>query len=204
MTKYFLAFILLASPCFAGIGIGGFPFPGPGCKPGSTSPTCSTTPYISDATGGSGVGIGRDATAAGYAAGLLNTSTTALQMCSVELYLRENGSLAGKTLYVEKWSTSTYNLATKLQDVVSVDATLLPNPIGWYKINFSSEISLAQNEMLVFTLNEVTGETNYVTLSVKLGGSVIPDQVLIGLTSAGLGLYSSGASDFMVKIYKNE
>lgn len=30
MIKYFLAFILLASPCFAGIGIGGFPYPGPG------------------------------------------------------------------------------------------------------------------------------------------------------------------------------
>lgn len=30
MTKYFLAFILLASPCFAGMGVGGFPYPGPG------------------------------------------------------------------------------------------------------------------------------------------------------------------------------
>ena len=30
MTKYFLAFILLASPCLAGMGIGGFPYPGPG------------------------------------------------------------------------------------------------------------------------------------------------------------------------------
>lgn len=30
MIKYFLAFILLALPCFAGMGIGGFPYPGPG------------------------------------------------------------------------------------------------------------------------------------------------------------------------------
>lgn len=204
MIKYLFVFILFASPCFASIGIGSFPFPGPGCKTVSTFPTCSTTPYISNETGGSGVAIGKDITYTGYAAGLLNTSATALQICSVELYLRENGSLTGSTLYVEKWSTATYNLGTKLQDVASVDATLLPNTIGWYKINFSSELSLAQDEMLVFTLNEVTGTTNYITLALKQSGSVIPDQALVGLSSTGSGLYSSGANDFMIKIYRVE
>lgn len=30
MIKHFIAFMLLASPCLAGMGIGGFPYPGPG------------------------------------------------------------------------------------------------------------------------------------------------------------------------------
>lgn len=39
MTKYFLAFLLFSSPCLAGMGLGGFPYPGPGVVIGGSTPS---------------------------------------------------------------------------------------------------------------------------------------------------------------------
>ena len=38
MIKYLIAFLLIASPCLAGMGIGGFPQPGPGVVVGTSGP----------------------------------------------------------------------------------------------------------------------------------------------------------------------
>ena len=42
MIKYLLVFILLSTPCLAGMGIGGFPQPGPGVLATSVGGSCST------------------------------------------------------------------------------------------------------------------------------------------------------------------
>lgn len=193
-----LALLLYASSGWArGLGVLGL------CG-GASGGECSTSPYIVNETGGTAARIGYDSTSSGYAVGLLNESSTALKICALELYVREDGSLSGKTLYLEHWSTASYNLSTKIADVMSINATLLPNPIGWYKITLPAEITLNQNDALVFTLNEVTGTSNYITVAIKSGGSVINDQAMIGFSSAGLGYYASGAVDFMTKIYRVE
>lgn len=45
MIKYLLVFILLSTPCLAGMGIGGFPCPGPGMVIASAPPTCGTLTF---------------------------------------------------------------------------------------------------------------------------------------------------------------
>lgn len=42
MIKYLIAFMLFTSPCLAGMGIGGFPYPGPGMVVGASSSSAIT------------------------------------------------------------------------------------------------------------------------------------------------------------------
>ena len=168
----------------------------------SAGGTCSSTPYITQDTHDTGGSIGYSTTA--YAVGLQNTSATPLSICSIDLYLRENGSLAGKTLYVERWSITSYDLTSKLQDVMSVDATTLAAVVGYYTLTFPSEITLEQNQALVFTLNEVTGTTNYVTVGYQATASTISDQMYVEYDSTGHGYNGGGVSDFRTKIYRVE
>jgi hypothetical protein len=160
---------------------------------------CSETPFLTQDTYDTGSQIGYSTTA--YAVGVVNTSATPLSLCAIEVYVRENGSLTGKTLYVERWSLSGNDLDVKQQDITSIDATLLSGTIGYYKISFPSTVSLAQNQSLVFTMREVTGTTNYITIATKAGSSTVADQMFVSYSSAEVGTINSGNYDLRAKWY---
>lgn len=137
--------------------------------------SCSETPFITQTTSTTADFLG--VTTGIYYMGFVNTSTTPLELCAYDLYARENGSLAGKTLYIEKWSVidGTSYLNAKISDITSIDATTLPGTAALTKIVFGSTISIAQNEAVVFTLRETTGATNNIFFS-WTGTDVIPNQ----------------------------
>jgi hypothetical protein len=172
---------------------------------GTVSGGCSASPFLTQDTYDTGGSIGYSA--AYYAAGVVNTSATPLSVCAIEIYARENGALTGKTLYVERWSTNVDNsLNVKLQDVTSIDATLLAGTIGYYKINFPSTVSLAQDQSLVFTMREETGTTNYITVAYKASGalgdgSTVADQMYVIYSSTGTGTINSSHFDLRAKWY---
>jgi hypothetical protein len=160
---------------------------------------CSETAFLTQDTYDSGGYIGYSTT--NYAVGVINESATPMSVCAIEVYVRENGALTGKTLYVERWSLTGSNLNTKLQDVTSIDATLLSGTLGYYKITFPSTVSLAQNQTLVFTMNETTGTTNYITIAFKGAASTVADQMLASYSSAGAGAVAGGVNDLRAKWY---
>ena len=172
MIKYLLAFLLFTSPCIAGMGIGGFPCPGPGMMIESGF-TCSETPFLTQDTHNSGFALG--STTSFYYAGLHNTGSTDINICAIEIYAREDGALTGKTLYVEKWSNNLTTLSSKIGDITQFNATLFSSTIGYYKINLGQIVTISPGQSLVFTFNETTGTTNKLTIATQ-GTDVIANQ----------------------------
>jgi hypothetical protein len=139
--------------------------------------SCSETAFITQDTHDQAYTLGSTALNAPYYVGILNTGTADLVICSIDIYARENGSLSGKTLSVEVWSTTGTSLLSKVADVTTVDATVFASTIGYYSITFPSVATIAQNQVLVFTLNEATGTTNNLTFAYKGTASTVDDQV---------------------------
>lgn len=199
MIKYFIAFMLFTSPCLAGMGIGGFPYPGPGVMVASGG-VCNSNPSITQDTHSLGDPLGQDASF--YYLGIINESATPLSICSIDIYVRENGNLEGKTLYIEKWSynSGTGALISKVSDVATVNASLFPSTINYY--NIIVNVSLSQNQALIFTFNEVTGATNNLTVAWTSNPSV--DNQHYRSWSSSLSYTTGGAtSDMRMKLYGN-
>ena len=82
MIKYLIAFLLIASPCLAGMGIGVTPYPGPGVSSGSAPPTYlvsedgTGTGWTSSTVtwGANGTSLGMDSAVA-YAPSLTDAAT---------------------------------------------------------------------------------------------------------------------------------
>lgn len=197
MIKYLLAFLLFYSPCLAGMGLGGFPYPGPGCKD-SSGAVCPDTTFFEQKTYDNAFNIGSSSSL--YRAGLINTSATPLSFCKIELYVQEFGALTGKTLYIERWTVNetTKDLVSKQEDVATYDPTLAGSSLGWVTIMFGKTIALAQNEAIIFTLNETIDTSNYFRVAYK-ASDVSSDKYADSYDSYGVN--SSIIRDLTIKLY---
>lgn len=159
-----------------------------------------STPFQTQDTSTLGYAVG--STDSFYYVGMVNTRTTPLVICGFNPYVRENGSLAGKTVYVERWSMSGNDLNTKIEDVATFDATISPNPIGYLPsiIAFGKTVSLEQNQALVVTFNETTGVTDNLTWAFQADTNPVTYQSFGSWSNLKVGTIDTN-DDARVKLY---
>lgn len=149
---------------------------------GSGPSGCSGSPFITQETVVTGVNLGK--ATSDYYAGVWNSSATPLVICSLTIRARENGNLSGSTLYIEKWSgNSGGTITSKTSDIMSMNGSVFPYPINYYNITFPSPVTLNQYDVLVFTFNATTGDTNYLTIAFATS-NLISNQAFFSYTSA--------------------
>lgn len=204
MTKYILAFLLCTSPCFAGIGIGVTPYPGPGVVVAGGGSSCPSTPFKEELTSNSSINFG-DSTS-NYYAGMVRTSTGTDTICKIDIYLQRGGSTAftNGTIYIEKWTTnsSTGNLETKVSDLGTLDPTTLPyGSYAWYTVTFPSDVTMSQYDAIILTLNEIRSISTYVKVSVNTSGTTITEYRSRSYSSTFAPGGSGGSTDMTSKLY---
>lgn len=206
MIKYLIAFLLMTTPCLAGMGVGGFPYPGPGVLVANGS-TCPETPFIQETVSNNSLNFG-DSTAT-YFAGFTRTATGTDTLCSIDVYLQRGGGTAftNGTIYVEKWTTNsgTGYLETKVADLGTIDPTTLPNgSYGWYSIQFASDVTMNQYDAIILTLNETRSISTYVKVSVNTSGTTMTEYRSRSYSSAFAPGGSVGSVDMTLKLYGSD
>lgn len=159
-----------------------------------------TTPSHTQNTSTLGYAVG--STDAFRYVGIVNTGASSIILCGINLYLRENGSLTGKNIYIERWSMSGNNIDIKLEDVANFDATLAPAVIDFLAspISFGKTVTLSQNQALVITFNETTGATNNLTWAFQADSNPVAFQSFGSWTNLKVGTVDS-TDDARVKLY---
>lgn len=116
---------------------------------------CSNTAFLTDTVQSNTWSVGGSTSV--YRGGIIRTASGSVSVCSADFYLNKSNSLAGKTVYVERWSTNSgdQSLVTKQEDITSFDADTLSTTLGFVSIEFGKTVTLNQYDAIVLTLNEV-------------------------------------------------
>ena len=173
MKRWLLPILILSVPAIVLANWMYLPGPGYSVNTGSSPQSCAgtSTIYYDNHDGGSNIG----ASSTDYYGGIINNSATAIDVCSISYYIRQNGSLSGYTLYVELWNynSTTAALTSKISTLASIDASTIPTSIGY--VNFNTGILLQQNQAIILTFNEITGPSNNMTIA-YISSNTIPNQ----------------------------
>lgn len=161
---------------------------------------CSGTPYanLSKDTHTGSITIDGSTTKYG---GFKYLNASSVDLCSISFYMRRNGDLSGETLYIEVWSvvSGSQALDTKLDTIMTYDASTLPTTIGYVNFTFPTPYTIGTNNVLVITTNSVPSNT--ITLATA-GAGTIADQDIYSASPAGTAILSGG--DVRMLVYLAE
>lgn len=190
IALWLAAMFVAVQPCYAVVMVGFGQAAGGGC---------SETPFFTQDTHESATTLG--ASTAIYYAGIVNTGASDITMCAIDIYVKETGTLTGKTLYVEKWSVNpgTLVLEAKQADITSIDATTLPAAYAYTNIAFGSNVTISQNQAIVFTLNEAIDASNNVGIAYSSSAAVADQQYRTWRSDLGVG--GTATYDLRTKFY---
>jgi len=125
---------------------------------------CDTTPFYEHAEHSTAFDIGETASAE-YYAGITNTTGSSFDVCSMTLNLAEVGDISGETIYIELWNTTGVDLnrtlTTKVGSYGTIAGSVITSSFLDVPVTLDSVMTVENNQAVVVTLNNESGNTNY-------------------------------------------
>jgi hypothetical protein len=162
---------------------------------------CSNTAFDSEATVGvSSFSTGYSTTV--YSTGVVKISTGTQSICSIDAYVQRIGTMTGKNVVIERWSTnsSTGALVAKQEGVVSIEASTVSTTAGWMNIPFGKEVVLSQYDAIVVLVDGEVSATNYLRWYYQ-GTGTMANYRGRGWSDAGVAAATGSGTDMNVKLY---